>query len=346
MPYLFLFQCLFIPLNAQTFSIKLLPSQAQKALKDFVFIAEGIYDQGLFTGEDSLPGPLPEQTNVKSFYINRFEVTVAEYQVFLNGNSGWSNHYDSAVWTKDYPYSFNEPMNRNYFWHPKFKQHPVVGITWEQAVQYCAWKTAQLNQLLEKTPYRITVRLPNSSEWEYAALGLSAPDHSKSARYFSPKNRRIYPWNGLFLQQEKEGHFYMNCNSGAVTTPEGVYVFQFPSDGFLYTAPVKSFGPNNVGLYQMAGNVAEWTSDNYAIVLERYKTLQDEQEDGKNINPAFMTKLSGFKPAEQFSDYKIIKGGSWVDGPFYMQAGTVKIQAPNKASCTTGFRPALVIEKK
>ncbi|MBC7774492.1 MAG: SUMF1/EgtB/PvdO family nonheme iron enzyme, partial [Phycisphaerae bacterium] len=150
----------------------------------------------------------------------------------------------------------------------------------------------------------------------------------------------------LFLQEEKDGHFFTNCNSGPIRTPEEVTVIGFQSDGFLYTAPVKSFQPNEAGLYQMAGNVAEWTSDNYSTISDPYRVLLDELEDGKNPNPKFLNRIKSLVPAEPYRNHKIIKGGSWVDGPFYMQSGVVKVQNPNKATCTTGFRPALVIEKK
>jgi len=344
--FFFIFLSLFNTLCAQTLSVKSLPGNARKALKDFVLIEEGSYTIGIFNGSDSLQCPLAQQVSIKSFYLNRFEVSVGDYQAFLRETGDISNHYDSTVWTKDYPYSYNEPMGRNYFWHPNFFQYPIVGISWEQAVRYCAWKTEQINQWLEKTPYRVTVRLPSAIEWEYAAVGLSSTEDSKSEKSPITKHR-IYPWDGLFLQQEKkDGHFFTNCNSGPIRTPEEVTVIELPSDGFLYTAPVKSFQPNDAGLYQMAGNVSEWTSDNYATIRDPHQSFMDKFEDGEKINPAFLRRINALVPAERFSDYKIIKGGSWVDGPFYMQAGVAKIQAPNKATCTTGFRSALVIEKK
>ncbi len=331
--------CCTCSLAAQTLSLKLLPAKAQKALKDFVAIEGGAYTTGLFLGYDSLQCTLSKNIELESFYLQRFELSNAEYRVFMGETGDMANHYDSLSWQTDYPASFNGSMVQNYFWHPNFQQYPIVGISWEQAVRYCAWKTEQLNQLLTKTPYRVTVRLPSASEWEYAALGLLPPQQEK-------KDQPNYPWNGFFFPPEKDGHLSIRCNSGPIQTLEQVKLFEFPSDGFLYTAPVKSFQPNAFGLYQMAGNVAEWTSDSYSTIRERYKIALDKYEDGEKINPEFLKQVNELAPAEPYQDYKIIKGGSWFDGPFYMQAGVVKIQHPAKVTCTTGFRPALVIEKK
>lgn len=343
---LFLLAYLFSALSAQTLPIDLLPGKVKKALQNYVFLESGTYTSGHAMGSDSLQWALPERSSVESFYMNRFEVSVGDYQEFVRVMGNPQSHYDSTVWTKDYPYSYNEPMTRNYFWHPNFYPYPVVGVTWNQAVEYCTWKTEQLNGLLQNTPYRVTVRLPSEAEWEYAAL-FTVPSRSSSTNDERIKDRRIYPWDGLFLLRKQDGQFYTNCNSGPLKTMDEVTVLEFVSDGFLYTAPVKSFEANGAGLYQMAGNVAEWTTDNYSSKLNRYNTLLDELEDGQKASyPELLAKLRSLVSNEKYSEHKITKGGSWVDGPFYMQTGSFKIQAPDRASCTTGFRPVLIVEKK
>lgn len=336
----------FSALSAQTLSVDLLPGKVKKALQNYVLIESGIYTGATFQGSDSLQWGIPERRSVASFYMNRFEVSVGDYQEFVREMGNPQSHYDSTVWTKDYPYSYNESMVRNYFWYPNFYPYPVVGVTWDQALEYCTWKTEQLNGLLEKTPYRVTVRLPSEAEWEYAAL-FTAPSGSSTTKDELIKDRRVYPWDGLFLLRKNDAEFYTNCNSGPLKTMDGVTVMEFPSDGFLYTAPVKSFQANDAGLYQMAGNVAEWTTDNYSSKIDRYNSLLDELEDGQKASyPELLDKLRSLVSNERFSNYKITKGGSWVDGPFYMQSGSFKIQAPDRASCTTGFRPVLIVEKK
>lgn len=346
LPLIIMALCGFDTTNAQTLSIGLLPGKAKKTLQHYVFLESGTYTGGLAMGSDSLQWPLPERRSIKSFYMNRFEVSVGDYQEFVRDVGNPKSHYDSTVWTKDYPYSFNEPMARNYLWHPNFFQYPVVGITWNQAVEYCNWKTEQLNGLLENSPYRVMVRLPSETEWEYAAL-FTIPSHRSSTKDEHIKDHRMYPWDGLFLLPKQDGQFYTNCNSGLLKTIDGVTVMGYVSDGFLYTAPVKSFQPNEAGLYQMAGNVAEWTTDNYSIKLNQYNTLLDELEDGQKASyPELLDKLRSLVSNTRYSELKIIKGGSWVDGPFYMQTGSFKIQAPEKATSTTGFRTVLIVERK
>ena len=345
--FLFIFSVLSwsAAISAQTLSVDLLPTKVKKALQNFVFIESGSFTSGLYMGSDSLQCALPQKQSVESFYLNCYEVSVGDYQEFIADTRDQANHYDSTVWTKDYHYSYNEPMARNYFWHPNFYPYPIVGITWQQAVRYCQWKTDQLNYWLEKSPYKVTVRLPSQIEWEYAAL-FTLPTGSSSTKNERIKDRRVYPWDGLFLLRKKDGQFYTNCNSGPLKTMDGVTVMEFPSDGFLYTAPVKSYQPNEAGLYQMAGNVAEWTSDNYSTIIDRYKIALDNLEDEGEANPQSLSPLKSLTLAEHLSNHKIIKGGSWVDGPFYMQTGVFKVQDPGKATCTTGFRLALEIEKK
>ena len=343
--YPFFLLSFFGALSAQTLSTQILPSKVRKALKDFVAIEGETYDQGLFNGSDSLQCSLPKPVTVKSFYLNRFEVSVAEYQEFLRETGDMSNLYDSTVWTKDFPSAYHQPVERSYFMHPNFKECPIVGISCKQALQYCVWKTDQLNQWMGNAPYRITVRLPNASEWEYAARGL-VPEEDYSNNKRQRRHIRVYPWDGFFLIAEKDGHFYTNCNGGQIMTADKVPILAHPSDGFLYTAPVKSFLPNDFGLYQMAGNVSEWTSDDYATLRERYDIFLDEHEDGQNVPPGVLDQLNALAPGAQLRDYKIVKGGSWADGAFYMQIGVCKIQPPGKASCTTGFRVALTVDPK
>ncbi|MCC7246465.1 MAG: SUMF1/EgtB/PvdO family nonheme iron enzyme [Saprospiraceae bacterium] len=334
--------------TAQSLPISELPAPVRKVLSDYVFLEGGIFVQKIHNGCDSLQLGIPQRSTVGSFNINRYEVSVQEYKTFLSETGDAANRYDSTVWMTDFPYSFNQPMQDRYFNAKRYESYPIVGITYQQAVQYCAWKTRVVNDLLKNSNYRVEFRLPTAAEWEYAALGLGIPPKKKEKKNDEViVDRRIYPWDGQFFQVDKKtGTQSFKCNSGPVRMPENYHLTAYASDGFSYTAPVKSFDPGSSGLYQMAGNVAEWTSDFYVVDADQLAVLIQKLGENYTLNPEAFCHLTLTFPPERYADYKIIKGGSWNDSPFYMQVGVVNIQHPEKARCTTGFRPVMMVVKR
>ncbi len=322
-------------LFSQTYALSVLPKSAQKLLHDFAFIESTTFTKGVYSGWDSLQFHFPVQKTVNSFYVSRFEVTVKEFHQFCEATGRPEDQPDSSIWLKEFPYSYNRPIAQQYFSSSTYSNHPVVSVNWKQAVHYCNWKAEVLNDLLKNTDYLVEIRLPTETEWELAALS-----HLKK-KPGDHQDHRTFPWDGDFMKSTPEG-FQFQCNSGPSRTPQkGFLVFNYKDDKHLYTAPVQSFQPNEYGLYQMAGNAAEWTSDHYSIdtaALNRAIRLYPALSKDPQYDPQF--------PVHQYDDYMIVKGGSWVDEPFYAQCGVRKIQHPQRGSATIGFRPVCIVRKR
>ncbi|HEX3009273.1 MAG TPA: SUMF1/EgtB/PvdO family nonheme iron enzyme, partial [Bacteroidales bacterium] len=148
---------------------------------------------------------------------------------------------DTLSWVADFTYSYNEPFANMYFWHPAYDDYPVVGVSWRQARAFCIWRTMFLNEALSKDGEANVqeYRLPIEAEWEYAARG--------------GLENSMYPWGGMYTRN-REGCFLANFKP-----LRGNYA----DDGGLHTVRVGSYEPNEWGLYDMAGNVAEWTANAY-----------------------------------------------------------------------------------
>ena len=154
---------------------------------------------------------------------------------------------DTTVW--DVEKLSLKPFISHYFRHPAYNDFPVVGVTQLQAIEYCNWlRKAILTFLQTKKNNRITdilVRLPTTEEWQYAARG----GQDKGA---------VYPWPGESIRitdgkKRDKGKIRLNA-----LVKNQVQLNDY-SGGFI-TTPSYSYWPNGYGLYNMAGNVAEWTS--------------------------------------------------------------------------------------
>ncbi len=212
---------------------------------------------------------------------------------------------DTLVWIHDFTYSYNEPMANMYFWHPSYDDYPVVGVTWEQAKAFSIWRTQYLNEHLARRGegFVQNYRLPLESEWEYAARG---------GLELSP-----YPWGGPYTRN------YDGCFLANFKPLRGNYT----DDGWLYTAPVASFEPNDYGLYDMAGNVAEWTENAYD---ESFYTVTHD------LNPNYSyNALPDDPPALK---RKVVRGGSWKDVAYYLQVSTRSYEYQDTATSYVGFR--------
>lgn len=223
---------------------------------------------------------------------------------------------DSLVWMRDFSYSYNEPFTRLYFSHPSYNDYPVVGVTWKQAVAFCHWRTNNSNFYLDKGNKREEkidgiYRLPTEAEWEYAARGNS-------------KTNAMYPWGSPYTRT-KEGRLLANFKPG-----RGDYFGSDAKNDNIYTSKVQSFPENGYKLYDMAGNVAEWTSSVY-------------YEGGYNFMGDFSPDLQyNAKEGDPISmKRKVTRGGSWKDIAYNIQVSTRNYEYQDTAKSYIGFRCVL-----
>ena len=210
---------------------------------------------------------------------------------------------DTTCWVNDFKNSDNEIYLRNYFSNPTYNEYPVVGVSWEQANAFCAWRTEYLLKGLgPQARYIQRYRLPTEAEWEYAARG---------------KDGTEFPWNETNTKNEN-GCFYANFKPD-----RGNYT----QDGNLITSRVGSYGANSNGLYDMAGNVAEWTS---TVYTEAGVTAMND------INPQLEYKAALEDPYRLKK--KSVRGGSWKDPESFIRSAWRSWEYQNMPRSYVGFR--------
>jgi len=305
---------------------------------NLVLIEGGTFSMGLTQEDVTFEwNNSPRRVTVSSFYMDETEVSNSFYKEYLH----WlKTHYvsykeahrqalpDTLVWREELAY--NEPLVRTYFRHPSYDDYPVVGVNWDQANDYAAWRSDRVNEMLlinrgilNPSPeqkdsdvfdtdayldgqYQGNVKknlpdlvsggerpvkfedgillpdyiIPTEAQWEYAALALQGNQASSKDELITDK--RIYPWNGNTARYKTrngtQGKILANFKRG-----RGDYMGMAGAlnDNASTPGPVRAFLPNDFGLYNMAGNVSEWTADVYRPLTG--SSLKDtEQQD---LNP-------------------------------------------------------------
>ena len=210
---------------------------------------------------------------------------------------------DTTCWVNDFQNAENETYMRLYFSHANYNDYPVVGVNWEQANAFCNWRTDFLMRGMGPNAKFIQrYRLPTEAEWEYAARG---------------KDGNELPWNQDGVKSDK-GCFYANFKPD-----RGNYTM----DGNLITSKVGIFSANSNGLFDMAGNVAEWTSTVYteAGVLSMSDMNPELRYNAALEDPYALKRKS-------------VRGGSWKDPESFIKSAWRTSEYQNVGRSFIGFR--------
>ena len=233
-------------------------------------------------------GPVHE-VYIDSFWIGKFEITWDLYQLFMQReiDSKKIKYGDEINVDVDAVTSATTPYVDMTFGMGS-NGYPAISMTQLAASKFCEWLSAMTGNYY---------RLPTEAEWEYAARGGI--------------ERAEYPWGGPYTYDEK-GCFLANFK------PErGDYA----ADQILYTAEAESYWPNDYGLYNMSGNVSEWTDSNYEKSANDFVAGINPNIEGDNNNSR-----------------KVVRGGSWKDVAHFLKVSTRDYEYQNKKRSYIGFR--------
>lgn len=210
----------------------------------------------LFFSANTNSGKSPLKKNFakvsETLYVSKFEVTNKDYLEYLQDlkQKGDAAEYelrlpDTSSWLKIDP-DF-KPFVNHYLRHSAYSNYPVVGVSFESALAYCKWYEEKINA--SSSSQQFSCRLLSTEEWMNAA---TAGDKS-----------RTYPWGTGFIQNNRKDYLcnFKHTNFIYDSVTRKYTEVDIPeTDGVKKaTAPVNSFYPNNFGLFNMSGNVAEMT---------------------------------------------------------------------------------------
>ncbi len=254
--------------------------------------------------------PQHKVTLTQDFYLAKLPVTRGEFKRFVEAeNYKTTAEKKGSAWTrtKDGDWKYVEGKS----WRdPDFSQtddHPVVCISYDDALAYLAWLNKNAKPSPELNGFKPIYRLPTEAEWEYACRA------GTQTEFF---------WG----DEEKDGKGYLNA-AGTEDAPNGrKWNYHFSFDvGYSATSPVGVFKPNPWGLYDMLGNVLEWTSDWYG-----------DYPKGSVTDP---------KGAESGS-FRALRGGGWNNSPANCRCAFRNGVVPAKRRANVGARVAFSLAKE
>jgi sulfatase modifying factor 1 len=300
--------------------------------KDMVWIPGGEFLMG---SDDHYPEEAhAHRVGVDGFWIDRYAVTNAEFRRFVAA-TGYVTVAERAPSAEDYPGAkpellvpgsvvFRQPARRvdlrnHYTWwdwlpganwrHPEGtgstlhgrERHPVVHVAWADIEAYAAWAGKAI---------------PTEAEWEFAARGGLDGKAFAWGDELAPKGRMLANyWQGEFPLQNRT------------------------LDGYERTAPVGSFPPNGYGLFDMIGNVWEWTADWYT---DRH-VVQHHCCGPAGVNPTGGSRAGSIDPRDPGPAIprKVLKGGSFACAENYCRRyrPAARMHHPiDTGTCHVGFR--------
>ncbi|MFN0175254.1 MAG: SUMF1/EgtB/PvdO family nonheme iron enzyme [Saprospiraceae bacterium] len=285
-------------------SLLIPPTIPLKPDDNIVFIRGGTF---LIGSEDGDRNEEPvHKVTIGDFYLGHTEVTVQEFKEFIDAtqyqttaeDEGWSMAYRSDI--GDFVEMNGVDWRDNEEGKPCLNyKHPVVHVSWNDAKAYCAWLSEQTRQ-----PYR----LPSEAEWEYAAKN-------------GQKNTK-YSWGDTISAGRKVGNIADLSGKGK---HKNWNILPHYKDNFVLSAPVGSFEPSDLGLYDMSGNVWEWCEDVYTK-----KYLMPAQSNKNNIESGFL---------------RVYRGGSWFFDVENCRASCRGNRSQKARRGNLGFRVALSLPK-
>jgi formylglycine-generating enzyme required for sulfatase activity len=233
----------------------------------------------------------------RSFAVGKFHVTVDEFSAFVTATG-----YDAESECRD----LRDEISRQSWRNPGYHQngtYPVACVNWDDVNAYVVW-------LAQKTgkPYRLL----SEAEWEYAARGRTTP--GPAPRFFFGDDGREMCRYGNGLDQTMKG--YLKKRGPVNDMP-----FLSCSDGFNFASPVGSLLPNVFGLYDMHGNVWQWTDDCF------HDSYRDAPTDGSAWTMGDCNR-------------RILRGGSWSSPSLALRSAVRDRNSSDHRYMTYGFRAA------